>query len=277
MRTTRTRTRLAAVALALLLCGCDTAQIIKPVSSTVGRVPVWADEFDGPSGMIPNPTRWGFDVGTDWGNAQLEYDTDRAVNASLDGTGNLVLTARRESYNGKAYTSARITTRGLFSTTHGRIEARMRMPVGKGLWPAFWLLGDDIGTVGWPGCGEIDVMEYRGQEPNIVHGSLHGPGYSGGSAITKSFTRTGAGFDRDFHVFAIEWEPQRITYLVDDQPYQVVTPASLPSGARWVFEHPFHVILNLAVGGNYVGSPDGSTTFPQTLVVDYVRVYRLGD
>lgn len=238
---------------------------------------VWQDEFDGPAGQAPDPARWRHDVGTDWGNAQLEYDTARPTNVSLDGNGNLAITARREDYLGSLYTSGRINTRGLFSQKEGRFEARMKLPTGRGLWPAFWLLGNNLSTVGWPACGEIDIMEYRGQEPGIVHGSAHGPGYSGGNARTRSYTLPNGGrFDTGFHVFAVEWKTNQITYLVDGTPYFVVTPSSLPSGTSWVFDQPFFVILNLAVGGNYVGPPDASTVFPQTLLVDYVRVYQVG-
>jgi beta-glucanase (GH16 family) len=268
MRRPRAAALVVATALAAVAGGC----------SRDGTAPeeirlLWEDDFDGPAGTLPDPSRWRFDIGTDWGNDQLEYDTDRAENVALDGSGNLAITAREESYEGSAYTSGRINTRGLFSRARGRFEARMKLPVGQGLWPAFWLLGNDFGSVGWPACGEIDVMEYRGQEPNTVHGSLHGPGYSGGGAITGRFILPGDGFDAGFHVFAVEWEADRITWLVDGQVYQRRTPADLPSGARWVFDHPFFIILNLAVGGNFVGDPDASTQFPQTLLVDWVRVY----
>jgi len=246
-----------------------------PPASGGGRL-VWSEEFSGPAGSLPSAAHWTFDVGTDWGNAQLEYDTARPSNVSLDGAGNLAITARREDYLGSAYTSGRINTRGLFSQKEGRFEARIKMPTGRGLWPAFWLLGTNLSTVGWPACGEIDIMEYRGQEPSVVAGSLHGPGYSGGSARTRSYTLPNGGrFDTGFHVFAIEWRTNQITYFVDNVPFYVVTPASLPTGAAWVFDKPFFIILNLAVGGNYVGPPDASTVFPQTLLVDYVRVYSL--
>jgi beta-glucanase (GH16 family) len=236
---------------------------------------VWADEFSGPAGQLPDSNRWRFDIGTDWGNAQLEYDTDRPVNVSLDGEGHLAITAREEAFLGRNYTSGRINTRDLFDRTRGRFEARIRLPVGQGIWPAFWLLGADFEEVGWPECGEIDIMEYRGQEPNIVHGSLHGPGYSGGSAVTGSFHLTGGeGFDGDFHVFAVEWDTNGITWMIDGTPYQTITPGDLPGGGRWVFDHPFFIILNVAVGGHFVGPPDASTTFPQTMLVDWVRVYR---
>ncbi len=234
---------------------------------------VWQDEFEGPAGQPPDPSRWRYDIGEDWGNAQLEYDTSRPENVSLDGAGHLAITAREESYQGRDYTSARINTSALFEQARGRFEARIRLPVGRGIWPAFWLLGADFDTVGWPACGEIDVMEYRGQEPSVVHGSLHGPGYFGGGAVSRRFDLPGEGFDVGFHVFAIEWEAERISWMVDGTRYQTVTPSDLPTGGRWVFDHPFFIILNVAVGGNFVGPPDGSTVFPQTMLVDWVRVY----
>ncbi|MDH3215192.1 MAG: glycoside hydrolase family 16 protein [Candidatus Krumholzibacteria bacterium] len=238
---------------------------------------VWQDEFEGPAGQSPDPARWRFDIGTDWGNAQLEYDTERPVNVSLDGAGHLAITAREESYQGQAYTSGRINTYQFFAQARGRFEARIRLPVGQGIWPAFWLLGADFDTVGWPECGEIDIMEYRGQEPRILHGSIHGPGYSGGSAVTGRFELPGsAGLDADFHVFAVEWYGDRITWILDDIRYLTITPSDLPPGARWVFDHPFFVILNVAVGGNFVGPPNASTSFPQTMLVDWVRVFRSG-
>ncbi len=237
---------------------------------------VWQDEFDGSAGQLPDAAKWSFDVGTDWGNAQLEYDTNRAENVSLDGAGHLAITARQEAYLGRAYTSGRIQTSGKFAQAGGRFEARLRVPTGQGMWPAFWLLGADFATTGWPACGEIDVMEYRGQQPAIVHGSLHGPGYSGGSAVTRSYTSPGGSLADDFHVYAVEWSATEIQWSLDGQPYQTVRPADLPGGAAWVFDKPFFVILNLAVGGNFVGPPNGTTAFPQSLLVDYVRVYRRG-
>jgi beta-glucanase (GH16 family) len=235
---------------------------------------VWQDDFEGPAGQSPDTTKWRFDTGTDWGNAQLEYDTARPENASLDGDGNLAITARKETYMGCAYTSARMITWGHFEQAYGKFEARIRLPLGQGLWPAFWLLGADFGSVGWPDCGEIDIMEYRGQEPNIVQGSLHGPGYYGGSAITRRYILDGAGFNVGFHVFAIEWSEDRITYAVDGRLYLTITQHTLPGGGRWVFNHPFFIILNVAVGGHFVGPPTDSTTFPQMMLVDWVRVYR---
>ena len=204
---------------------------------------VWQDEFDGPAGQLPDAAKWKYDIGTDWGNAQLEYDTDRPENVSLDGEGNLDITARKESFAGSAFTSARITTQGLFDQAYGRFEARIKMPWGPGLWPAFWLLGSDIETVAWPQCGEIDVMEYRGQEPNLIHGSVHGPGYSGGSAITKSFGFEQDRFDVDFHIFRIDWGEDYINYYVDDTIYNQITPDDVTG--EWVYDHEFFIILNM--------------------------------
>ena len=234
---------------------------------------IWEDDFEGPAGSLPDPTRWRFDIGTDWGNAQLEYDTDRPENVSLDGQGHLAIIARKENYRGRQYTSGRINTRDLFEHTYGRFEARIRLPIGKGIWPAFWLLGANFDEVGWPDCGEIDIMEYRGQEPNIVLGSLHGPGYSGGNALGDRFRLSQGTFNDDFHVFAIEWNPSSITWYVDGVAYQTLETRDLPDGARWVFDHPFFIILNVAVGGHFVGPPDSTTAFPQTMLVDWVRVY----
>ncbi len=234
---------------------------------------IWEDDFEGPAGSLPDPTKWRFDIGTDWGNAQLEYDTDRPENVSLDGQGHLAIIARKENYRGRQYTSGRINTRDLFEHTYGRFEARIRLPIGKGIWPAFWLLGANFDEVGWPECGEIDIMEYRGQEPHIVLGSIHGPGYSGGNALGNRFRLSQGTFNDDFHVFAIEWNPSSITWYVDGVAYQTLETRDLPDGARWVFDHPFFIILNVAVGGHFVGPPDSTTAFPQTMLVDWVRVY----
>lgn len=265
---------LAVVSAVCFVLGCVSSPATQTTAPPTGRTLTWQDEFDGPIDASPNPSRWTYDLGTDWGNAQLEYDTARPENVSLDGAGHLRIVARKENYNGCAYTSARILTRGLFTQTKGRFEARLQLPVGQGIWPAFWLLGSNIGSVGWPTCGEIDIMEYRGQQPTKSTGSLHGPGYSGAAALTATYTLPSGTFDGGWHTFAVEWETGKITWLVDDVPYQVRTASSLPGGATWVFEHPFFVILNVAVGGNYVGAPDGSTTFPQTMLVDWVRVYQ---
>jgi beta-glucanase (GH16 family) len=242
----------------------------------------WSDEFDGPAGTRPDPARWRYRLGSSADNLELQLYTDSAQNASMDGAGNLVITARQETPPGSScwygtcqYTSARIRTDGIFSQAYGRFEARIQVPAGRGLWPAFWMIGDDPDDVGWPNRGEIDVMEILGQDPALVYGSLHGPGYSGGSAINKTYTLPpGQSFADGFHTFAVEWEPNVVRWYVDDQLYQTRTPADLPRGTRWVYDHPFSIILNLAVGGNFPGSPDPTTRFPAQMKIDYVRVYK---
>lgn len=239
---------------------------------------VWEEEFEGPAGQLPDPENWAFDIGSGWGNAQLEYDTDRPENVSLDGEGNLAITAIEEEYivNFQTfdYTSGRIKTQGLFEQAYGRFEARIKLPIGQGIWPAFWLLGNDIDTIGWPACGEIDIMEYRGQTPSVVSGALHGPGYSGGASIWRQYTLPGSGFNEDFHVFGIEWSRDRIVWYVDDVRYFAVRREDVLARGDWVFDHRFFIILNVAVGGTFVGPPDETTEFPQTMLVDWVRVYR---
>ena len=238
---------------------------------------VWEDNFNGPSGNAPDPTKWAYDIGIGpgndgWGNQELQYYTDRPENASLDGAGNLAITARSESFGGRSFTSARLNTKGIFNQSYGRFEARIKMPWGPGIWPAFWMLGANIDEVQWPNCGEIDIMEYRGQDPTLVHGSLHGPGYSGGAAVTKSFGLTNDRYDVDFHVFAVEWSEDYIDYYVDDNLYQRIKPEDV--SGDWVYNQPFFLILNVAVGGNYVGFPTPQTPFPQTMLVDYVKVFQ---
>jgi beta-glucanase (GH16 family) len=244
------------------------------------RVLVWSDEFDGQVNSAPDYSKWRFATGGGgWGNDELEYYTSRRQNAFINGKGQLVITALREKYTGpdnvtRNYTSARLTTKGKFTQKFGRFEARIKLPFGQGIWPAFWILGDDIDSVGWPYCGEIDIMENIGREPSANHGSLHGPGYSGGSPLSGSYTLPNGQFSDAFHIFAIEWEPTAIRFYVDGNLYETRTPADVPSGGRWVFDHPFFILLNVAVGGNWPGSPDARTLWPQTMLVDYVRVYR---
>jgi beta-glucanase (GH16 family) len=241
---------------------------------------VWSDEFNGPDASRPDPAKWKFEVGGNgWGNHELEYYTNRPENSFIR-DGNLVIQAAKENFTGphhvtRDYTSARITTQGLFEQAYGRFEARIKIPRGRGLWPAFWLLGNDIGTIGWPASGEIDIMENIGKEPSMVHGSLHGPGYSGDRDYTSEYKLPGGvHFADDFHVFAVEWEPKSVRFFVDQELYATFTPARLPAGMKWVFDHPFFIILNVAVGGDWPGPPDATTTFPQTMQVDYVRVYK---
>ncbi len=252
-------------------CGGSPATPTAPPSAPP-TTQTWADEFDGPANTLPDSSKWTYDLGNNngWGNRELETYTNSVQNVRLDGSGHLIVHVDRTD---TGYTSARIKTQGLLSARYGRIEARIRLPFGQGIWPAFWALGTNITSVGWPQCGEIDIMENIGREPSINHGSLHGPGYSGGNSVTGLFTLPGgAKFSDDFHVFAIQWAAQTITFSVDGTTYKTVTPSSLPPGASWVFDNPFFLILNVAVGGNFPGNPDASTQFPQDMVVDYVRV-----
>ena len=235
---------------------------------------VWSDEFNGASGSAVDATNWANDLGNGsngWGNSELEYYTNSTNNAALDGNGNLAITAQKEAIGGLAYTSARLKTQGLHAWQYGRIEGRMKIPVGQGIWPAFWMLGNDIATNSWPACGELDIMENIGKEPNIIHASLHGPGYSGGSPLTAQ-TTLAAAVGLAFHVFAVEWDATSVRWYVDNTLYSTKTTADVPSGGTWVYTHPFFIILNVAVGGTWPGSPDTTTVFPQQLLVDYVRV-----
>ena len=240
---------------------------------------VWSDEFNAADGTTPDPAKWNFDLGgKGWGNKELESYTSRPVNVQQKG-GNLVITAVKEDYTGKdgvarPYTSARIKTKGLFSQAYGRVEARMQLPLGKGIWPAFWMLGDDIGTAGWPKAGEIDIMENIG-EAGRIYSTLHGPEYSGAKGISAKYDLpAGAVVNTGFHVYAVEWSPNKIRFYFDDKLIAERTPADLPAGAKWVYDHPFFVILNMAVGGAWPGNPDETTAFPQKMLVDYVRVYK---
>jgi beta-glucanase (GH16 family) len=229
---------------------------------------VWGDDFDGASGAAVDGSKWAYDTGPNWFNNELQDYTSGATNASLDGSGNLIIEARMEAREGRQYTSARLKTEGKKTFTYGRIEGRMKLPAGQGMWPAFWMLGGST----WPDNGEIDIMENLGKEPSIAHGTMHGPGYSGAAGPTAMFTLPGgAKFSDGFHIFAIEWEASAIRWYVDDQLYSTKTTADT-KGGTWVFDHGFFLILNLAVGGDWPGNPDATTSFPQKMVIDYVRV-----
>jgi beta-glucanase (GH16 family) len=247
------------------------------------RTLVWSDEFNGLDGSVPDSAKWSVITNdSGYGNRELEYYTDRSSNVHQQ-NGNLVITARHEPFTGpdglaRSYTSARIESQGRFELQYGRIEARIRIPQGQGIWPAFWMLGSDFERIGWPACGEIDIMENVGFEPSRVHGSLHGPGYSGGSPLSGIYTLPNQGrFSDGFHVFAIEWEPRTVRFYVDDILYETQTADNVPPGSHWAFDHPFFLVLNVAVGGYWPGDPDATTPFPAAMLVDYVRVYRMGE
>lgn len=235
---------------------------------------IWSDEFEGSEGDSPDSTKWTYDIGTGdngWGNGELQYYRDVPENVSLDGNGNLSITARNEAFANSPFTSARIKTQGLFKTKFGRIEANIKIPYGPGIWPAFWMLGSNINEVSWPQCGEIDIIEARGQAPSLMYGSLHGPGYSGGAAITEAYSLGGDRFDADFHLYAVEWGEDYIDFYVDDVLYNQTTPDDVTGD--WVYNNSFFLILNVAVGGGFAGFPTINTPFPQSMLIDYVRVY----
>ena len=244
----------------------------------------WSDEFEGAAGSLPDPATWGYDLGdgsaiglAGWGNNELEWYTDDPQNVALDGDGHLVITVREadgslECYYGPCqYTSARLLTRDRFEFQHGYLEARLQVPAGFGLWPAFWLLGTDLDEVGWPQSGEIDVMEYVGRRPNEVFGTLHGPGYSGSGGISAG-TDLGAPMADAFHTVALEWEPGRMAWFVDGERYHEVTQDQVAPN-EWVFEQPFFMLLNVAVGGNLGGPVFPDNEFPARMVVDHVLLY----
>ncbi|MCL6296401.1 glycoside hydrolase family 16 protein [Jejuia spongiicola] len=250
-------------------CETDETQTVATFTELV-----MSDEFD--TDGAPNSAIWNYNIGTGdngWGNGELQYYTDRTENVTVQ-NGVLVITAKEEQFNGSNYTSARLLTKGKFQQTYGRFEARIKLPYGKGIWPAFWLLGDDSnGSEVWPQIGEIDIMEYVGNHPTKVFGTVHGPGYSGAQGVTKSYELDGDRFDTGFHIFGIEWGPDYINYYVDDVLYNQITPEDVTG--EWVFNRgPFYIILNVAVGGALPGSPNAETVFPQNMLVDYVRVYK---
>lgn len=237
---------------------------------------VWHDEFSKPAGTPPDPSKWTPDTGGNgWGDKQLEYNTDNQ-NVYQDGRGNLILEARKGNpeglqcwYGSCQYTSARITTSGHFTFTYGLIEARIKIPYGQGLWPAFWLLGNNCDTVGWPTCGEIDIMETTGRELATNHGSVHGP-----ESFTGPYPLPHGTFADDFHIFALQWDPNYLYFFVDGIRYFTLDKATLTKQQDWVYNHPFEIILDVAVGGENPGNPDATTVFPQKMYVSYVRVYR---
>ncbi|MFP4847063.1 family 16 glycosylhydrolase [Winogradskyella sp. PE311] len=273
-----------AVLIAFLFIGCDPdeTQDVAQLNNLV-----LSEEFDVDG--TPDPSLWAFEIGDGtaqgipgWGNNELQYYTDRPENVNVD-NGVLVITAQEEDFEGSNYTSGRLITQGLFEQQYGRFEARIRLPYGKGIWPAFWLLGNDCDQNPWPQCGEIDIMEYLGDSPTVVFGTAHGPGYNAGEAITKEYELENDRFDTDFHIFGIEWGPDYINYYVDGDLYQSITPETVAEEAvidgdpvnagEWVFNRPFFMIINIAVGGNLPGAPNAETEFPQRMFVDYVRVY----
>lgn len=257
--------------LLVLSTGCASVfgQKATPIPSFPGWNLVWHDEFDGKS--IDN-NNWTYDLGGGgWGNGEMEFYTSRPENARIE-NGNLVIEARFEKYEGSYYTSARLKTQGLQSFQYGWIEARLKVPAGAGLWPAFWMLGSNFNGSNWPDCGELDIMEYIGREPDLIMGTMHGPGYSGVLGLTK-WNRQDFNIADDFHTYAVEWNKDEISWFFDGVRYSTYTRSDI-GDKEWVFDQPFFIILNLAVGGQLPGVVSPTTAFPAQLLVDYVRVYQ---
>ena len=255
--------------------------------SPASWVQVWSDEFDGPSGTRIDGTKWRYDTADGcregicgWGNDEKEYYTDAPENSALNGRGQLTIVARRAPpglachYGPCLYTSAKVTTRGKLVAAGGRVEARIRLPAGQGLWSAFWLLGDDVPARPWPQRGELDVMEHRGSDPITISSAVHGPGYSGATPFARALRLGRASFTDDFHTFAIEWDIAHLRFFVDDVPYYEITRDALERFGESVLDRSYFIILNLAVGGTFDGDPRSDAVFPATMLVDYVRVYR---
>ena len=231
---------------------------------------VWSDEF---SGKTINPLVWNYDIGgSGWGNNELEYYTNSSKNVFVT-NGYLVIEARKETYKTNNYTSARLLSKDKKSFTYGRIDFRAKLPKGQGIWPALWMLGSNISTKSWPACGEIDIMELLGHEPQKTYGTIHwgaagGPStHIGGNYLLNSQT-----FSDSFHVFSLLWETNKLSFLIDNIPFFSADKSQV--NGDYPFDKPFFFIMNVAVGGNWPGNPDTTTIFPQRMIVDYVRVFQ---
>ena len=266
---------------------CLSALFSESVSAqaqVVYRKLAFKDEFNKKVNVPVDASKWTSETGGGgWGNQELQYYTNSIDNAYHDGNGNLIIKAIKLTpplnlscwYGQCQYTSARLITKQKFDQKYGKFEARIKIPKSQGMWGAFWLLGNNIDTVGWATCGEIDIMENIGREPTTVHGTIHGPGYSGANALSSSYNLpNNEVFGDDFHVYATEWSENNIKFFVDGKLYKTLTPSDLPQGSNWVYDHPFFMILNLAIGGPWGGNPDNTTVFPGVMMIDYVRVYK---
>lgn len=236
------------------------------------------EDFNGSAGSAPSATKWGYDVGGNgWGNNELETYTSRTSNASLDGAGHLLITARKETYTGadgitRGYTSARLTSKDKFQFQYGSAAARIQVPGGQGLWPAFWTLGSNIDTVGWPVCGEIDVMENIGGEPNVAHATLHAAGKGGIRWLTGNSATEPSALSAGYHTYGVVWGPTAVSVSIDGVTYMTASASDITADEWWNFSQPNFLLLNLAVGGTWPGAPDTTTPLPATMSVDYVHV-----
>jgi beta-glucanase (GH16 family) len=275
------------------LLGITACRSAGPTSTAPSNAPsnkwvqVWSDDFDGPAGARIDETTWSYEL-TDgcrvancgWGNHEKEYYSDSPSNIALNGQGQLMIVARTAPagltcyYGPCMYTSARITTLGKVVAQPGRVEARIRLPAGQGLWPAFWMIGNSFPSVSWPASGELDIMENQGSEPTITSSAVHGPGYSGSTPFSHRQRLAHGTISSDFHVFAIEWDSLAVRFFVDDVPHYGVTRDAMRRYGKPILDQPFFLILNLAVGGHFDGDPKSDTIFPATMLVDYVRIYK---
>jgi len=257
----------------LLLSSCEALNLSSaptPIEPPDGWQLVWHDEFDEKKIDVSN---WTYDLGGGgWGNGEMQTYTDTTDNARVD-DGILIITAQKETLEsgGSVFKSARLKTQGLQTFQYGRIEARIKVPEGKGLWPAFWMLGENFPVVGWPDCGEIDIMEYVGREPDLIMGTLHGPGYSGATGLSQ-WNRQEYNIADDFHTYAVEWDTDQISWFYDGEEYSTYTREDV-GNRLWPFDQPFFIILNLAIGGTLGGIVTPDTEFPAEYLIDYVRVY----
>ena len=251
----------------------DTSGYYSPLSYP-GKSLVWSDEFNQTS---LDMNSWNYETGGYWFNNEIQYYRGGTANTALQ-NGKLVITAKKETYQNREHTSARLTTEGKVEYKYGRIDVRAKLPKGQGIWPAIWMLGDDMSTIGWPACGELDIMELLGHEPYKIHGSInYGPqGNSWAYTKTTSYSLPASegDFSDKYHVFSVLWEENSIKYYVDDNLYATYNPNNIAGGQAWRFNHPFFFILNIAVGGDWPGNPDPTTIFPQQMLIDYIRVFQ---
>lgn len=274
------RIRAVGTACALALGACS-------VSTATGEwVQVWSDDFEGAAGARIDSMKWRHDTADGcaagncgWGNNEKQYYTASPENIALNGQGQLMIVARPAPagltcyYGPCRYTSAKVTTRGKLEVAPGRVEARITLSAGQGLWPAFWMLGSGFPATPWPACGELDIMENRGSAPATTSSAVHGPGYSGNRAFAHAHSLAPGTVADAFHIFAVEWDSLQVRFFVDDTVHYVVIRGQLEQFGASVLDRSYFLILNLAVGGNFDGDPASDAIFPATMLVDYVRIY----
>lgn len=241
------------------------------------RKPSWSDEFSGHAGRAPDPDKWRYDLGaTGWGNQELQRYTAGRRNSRLDGHGHLRIIARHRQGSGNrrgSYTSARLKTAGKFSFRYGRVAVRAKLPEGRGLWPAFWMLGGGFPQIDWPFCGEIDVMENLGHNVRISSAFVHGPGSLADTGV-GGFHRSESSLAKRFHVYSATWKEKLVAFSVDGEIFRRVLKSEYPTGQTWAFDQRMFLLLNLAVGGSWPGKPSPKTRFPARYVIDWVRVWK---